>query len=241
MLTHNCTNKSRHLLTYRHRHLQRPSTHTLIHTHFHIHVHSRHFHTLSHTFKLSYSHTFIHTPTQTTHSHGQTYGGACSLTYSHAFTTLQIHIHTHNFHICTLMHTPWTHIGTGCFTYSQSHKHTHTHWHRLQSHGHTLDSCLIPPTRQCPCSAHVPPSRPSMQANTSGLLLEPFSCSLLPSAKFQMRGALHTLLRVLSSVPTTPCNSHITDSTSLCSDPGSLACHPNSTLRIEGISSALYA
>lgn len=131
-LTHNCTYKSRHLFTYRHRHLQRPSSHTLIHTHthtvhFHIHIHSRHLHTFSHTFKLSHSYILIHTPTQTTHSRGETHGGAGSLTHPHTFTTLQIHIHTHNFHICTLMHTPGARIGTGCFTYSQSHKLILTH------------------------------------------------------------------------------------------------------------------
>lgn len=74
-----------------------------------------------------------------------------------------------------------------------------------------------------------------MQATTSGPILEPFSGSLLPSAEFHGGGGPSlTLPRELSSVSTVPCDFYTTAFTSLCSDPGSLACHPNSTLRIEG-------
>lgn len=74
-----------------------------------------------------------------------------------------------------------------------------------------------------------------MQATTSGPILEPFSGSLLPSAEFHGGGGPSlTLPRELSSLSTVPCDFYTTAFTSLCSDPGSLACHPNSTLRIEG-------
>lgn len=83
-------------------------------------------------------------------------------------------------------------------------------------------------------SVHLPPSPASVQATTSGPILEPFSGSLLPSTEFYGGGGPSlTLPRELSSVPTVPCDFYSTAFTSLCSDPGSLACHPNSILRIE--------
>lgn len=107
-----------------------------------------------------------------------------------------------------------------------------------ESRGHTLPHTTLLPHSSLSvvcCSVHLLPSPASVQATTSGPILEPFSGSLLLSAEFHRGGGFSlTFRRELSSVSTVPCDFYTTAFTSLCSDPGSLACLPNSTLRIKG-------